>query len=358
MSTDDQSVSPSHRISDRLREGLNALLSRAGQQFDPQRRREIISELFSIWNDPQVSVRRFAVLMSLSVIIGTLGMRDDSEAVVIGAMLIAPLMTPVLAVAAAIVMAWPERLWRSALLIAGASIGAVALAFLIQFIMSPGTAVTVQPDALTARTDPRLVDLGIALAAGAAGAYVQMRREALSALPGVAVAVALVPPLAAIGMFLELGRYSDAFGASLLYLTNLTAMIFAAAVLYLFSGFSPFTALAHSRRRIQLGLGAAFLGVLLVIAPLAFNGYTILSKAREEINAQSAIEEWLGEESPLEIFRLDVSGRTVEIVLAGPEEPPSAEPLAALLVEQLGEPLELRVRWAPVIELAVDVGNE
>jgi uncharacterized hydrophobic protein (TIGR00271 family) len=296
--------------------------------------------------------------MSLSVIIGTLGMRDDSEAVVIGAMLIAPLMTPVLAVAGAIVMAWPERLWRSALLIAGASIGAVALAFLIQWIMSPGSAETVLPNALLARTDPRLVDLGIALAAGAAGAYVQMRREALSALPGVAVAVALVPPLAAIGMFLELGRYSDAFGASLLYLTNLTAMIFAAAILYLFSGFSPFTALAQSRRRIQLGLGAALLGVLVVVGPLAFNGYTILRSTREDVSARSDVEEWLGEDSPLEIIRLEVSGRRVEIVLAGPEEPPPAEPLAALLVEQLGEPLELRVRWAPVIELAVDVGDE
>ena len=358
MSIDDQSVSTRHRIVDRLREGLNALLSRAGQQFDPQRRREIISELFSIWKDPQRSVRRFAVLMSLSVTIGTFGMLDDSEAVVIGAMLIAPLMTPVLAVAAAIVMAWPERLWRSALLIAGASIGAVALAFIIQWIMSPGSAETVLPNALLARTDPRLVDLGIALAAGAAGAYVQMRREALAALPGVAVAVALVPPLAAIGMFLELGRYSDAFGASLLYVTNLTAMIFAAAVLYLFSGFSPFTVLAQSRRRIQLGLGAALVGVLLVIAPLAINGYTIIANVRHELNTKSSIEEWLGEDSSLEIFRVDVSGRKVEITLAGPEEPPPPEPLAALLVEQLGEPLELRVRWAPLIEFTVDVGDE
>lgn len=358
MSSDKQPATPNPPILDRVRAGLNALLSKAGQQFDPQRRREIISELFSIWKDPQVSVRRFAVLMALSVTIGTFGMLDDSEAVVIGAMLIAPLMTPVLAVAAAIVMAWPERLWRSALLIAGASIGAVTLAFLIQWIMSPGSAETVLPNALLARTNPRLVDLGIALAAGAAGAYVQMRREALAALPGVAVAVALVPPLAAIGMFLELGRYSDAFGASLLYVTNLTAMIFAAAVLYLFSGFSPFTVLAQSRRRIQLGLGAALIGVLLVIAPLAFNGYTIVRNVRQEVNTKSSIEEWLGEDSSLEIFRLDVSGRRVEIILAGPEEPPPPEPLAALLVEQLGEPLELRVRWAPLIELAVDVGDE
>ena len=358
MSPDKQSVPTGDAPSGRLRAGLEGLLSRAGQQFDPERRREIISELFSMWNDPQISIRRFAVLMSLAVIIATLGMRDDSEAVVIGAMLVAPLMTPVLAVAVAIVMAWPARLWRSALLIAGATVGAVALSYLIQWIFSAGSTGTVLPDALTARTNPRLVDLGIALAAGAAGAYVQMRREALSALPGVAVAVALVPPLAAVGMFLQLGEYSDAVGALLLYVTNLTAIIFAAAVLYLISGFSPFSLLARDRRRIQLGLGMALIGVLLVTVPLGINGFRIVTDAREEISAESVVEEWLGEESPLEIFRLDISGREVELVLTGPEEPPPAEPLAAQLAEELGEPLELRVRWAPVIEQAVSVGDE
>lgn len=358
MSSDEQPATSGERLVDRLRNGLDGLLSRVGQPFDPERRREIISELFSIWKDPRVSVRRFAVLMSLAVAIATLGLVDDSEAVVIGAMLIAPLMTPVLAIAVSIVMAWPERLWRSALLIAAATVGAVALAFLVAFGTSAGTVATVLPDALQARTSPRVIDLAIALAAGAAGAYVQMRREALSALPGVAMAVALVPPLAAIGVFLELGRYSDAFGASLLYLTNLTAIVFAAALLYLFSGFSPFTILARSRRRIQLGMGAAFLGVLIVTVPLAFNGWRIVNDARNEINAQSIVEEWLGEDSHLEIFSLDVNGREVKIVLAGPEEPPPAESLAAQLADQLGEPLELRVRWAPIIELAVDVGDE
>lgn len=83
---------------------VSELLDRAGQGFDPQRRREIISEVFSMWVNPQTSLRRFAVLMGLSVVIAAYGMADDSEAVVIGAMLIAPLMTPVLGVAVSIVM--------------------------------------------------------------------------------------------------------------------------------------------------------------------------------------------------------------------------------------------------------------
>lgn len=175
---------------------VTAMLTRTGGQFDPERRQEIATELFSMWNDPLVSIRRFGMLMALSVTIATLGMRDDSEAVVIGAMLIAPLMTPMLGIAVSVVMGWPDRLWRSAFLVAGATLGAVLLAFIIQSAFTAASAEIVLPSALQARTSPRLVDLGIALTAGAAGAFVQMRREALSALPGVAVAVALVPPLA------------------------------------------------------------------------------------------------------------------------------------------------------------------
>ena len=233
-----------------------------------------------------------------------------------------------------------------------ASVGAIIASFLVQLLIPTIEAV---PSALEARTSPRVIDLSIALFAGVAGAYVQMRREALAALPGVAVAVALVPPLAAVGMFLERGAHSDAVGALLLYTTNLTAIVFAAAVTYLLSGFSPFSLLARSLRQVQWGLAAALIGVVAVLIPLGLNGWQVVSDARDEARARSAVLLWLGEDSPLEIFRLEVRGDEVQITLAGPEEPPDAEPLAADLVERLGEPLELRVRWAPLVEQVVDL---
>ena len=350
-----EDASRSKQLASSVSDKAEDLMKQRGQGFDPQRRREIISEVFLVWVDPQKSLRTFAVLMVLAVIIAAYGMADDSEAVVIGAMLIAPLMTPVLGVAVSIVMGWPDRLLRSFLLVAAATAGAIVVGFIVQSLIPT---IEVVPGALQGRTNPTLVDLSIALAAGAAGAYVQIHREALGSLAGVAVAVALVPPLAAVGMFLERGAYSDAGGAFLLYITNFAAIVFAAAVLYLISGFTPFSVLAKSRRRVQWGFAVALGGVLLVLIPLTLNGLTILNDARDETRARSAVLRWLGEDSPLEIFRLNVDGEDVEVVLAGPVEPPDAEPLAEDLAERLGGSLNLRVRWAPVIEQAIELPKD
>jgi hypothetical protein len=97
---------------------------------------------------------------------------------------------------------------------------------------------------------------------------------------------------------------------------------------------------------------------LLVLAPLAVNGLRIVNDARDETRTRSAVLLWLGEDSPLEIFRLEVDGADVEIVLAGPVEPPDAEPLAQDLKERLGAPLNLRVRWAPVTEQAIELPSD
>ena len=84
-------------------------------------------------------------------------------------------------------------------------------------------------------------DLAIAVLAGTAGAFVSVRSEASSALPGVGIAVALVPPLAAIGMTLGIGDLDLAGGAILLYLTNLVGIILAASIVFTLAGFAAFS---------------------------------------------------------------------------------------------------------------------
>ena len=164
-------------------------------------RRQVISRLFPQGVSRRQFFTRFASLMMLSTAIAVLGILADSTAVVIGAMLLAPLMFPVLGAAAAIVMGWPLRIIRRVLLVAVGSVLAVVLAAVISFVV-PGHTDPL-PAELLARTSPNLLDLGIALAAGAAGAYGQVRRHAAEALTGVAVAVALLPPLAVVG---KIGR--------------------------------------------------------------------------------------------------------------------------------------------------------
>lgn len=159
-------------------------------------------------------------------------------------------------------------------------------------------------------------------------------------------------------MFLGLGDFSNAGGAGLLYLTNLSAIVFAAAVMYLISGFTPLSVLAQSRRRIRMGLFAAALSVSLVMIPLTVNGIGLLNDTRDELSARSTVEDWLGEDTALEIFSLDVTRNSVDLTLAGPEEPPTAEVLAEDLAIQLGDPLRLRVRWAPVTEQQIEVAAD
>ena len=182
-------------------------------------RQDVIERLFPHGMPRRQFFTRFVSLMMLSTAIAVFGILADSTAVVIGAMLVAPLMFPVLGGAAAIVMGWPRRIVSRALLVAAGSVMAVVLAAMISFVIPGG--ISPLPTELMARTSPNLLDLGIALAAGAAGAYGQVRRHAAEALTGVAVAVALVPPLAVVGITLQLTEWQLALGATLLFFANI-----------------------------------------------------------------------------------------------------------------------------------------
>jgi uncharacterized hydrophobic protein (TIGR00271 family) len=142
---------------------------------------------------------RFAVMLVLSVVTAVLGLSMNSDAVVIGAMLIAPLMTPLIGTAAALVMGWPRRLAQSGLAVLAGSAAAVGISYVLTLLLpAAGQALT---PAVLSRTSPDLRDLVVALAAGA---YATAREDVSAALPGVAVAVALVPPLAAAGFTLAI----------------------------------------------------------------------------------------------------------------------------------------------------------
>jgi uncharacterized hydrophobic protein (TIGR00271 family) len=87
---------------------------------------------------------------------------------------------------------------------------------------------------ILSRTNPTLIDFGIAMAAGMAGAFANSRRSISSALPGVAIAVALVPPLSVVGIGLSLGQQEITVGSSLLFCTNLICIIFFGGLVFLF----------------------------------------------------------------------------------------------------------------------------
>ena len=176
----------------------------------------------------------FAALIMLSTMIAALGLLSNSGAVVIGAMLVAPLMTPLLGGGLSLVQGnWP--LWKrcqtavllgffSALAI-GALMGLVA-----RLLDMPMTA------QLAMRGEPSTLDLGIAFFSGVAASYCMARPKLSSALAGVAIAAALVPPIATTGICLVLGKFSVAQGAALLFGTNVVAIVVGAAFNFFLAG--------------------------------------------------------------------------------------------------------------------------
>jgi uncharacterized hydrophobic protein (TIGR00271 family) len=307
----------------------------------------MLDELFFEGPELVPYLYRLTILMGLASVIAALGLIADSAAVVIGAMLVAPLMTPVMASSASLTMGWTGRQLEAGLLVVLASLEAIGVAWAVSAVV-PAFRPLFLSHELLSRTQPSLLDLAIAIAAGAAGAYVTVRRKAAGALPGVAIAVALVPPLAAVGVLLELGRGHLATGALLLYATNLFAIVLSAAVVFLLTGFVPMGLARRHGRRITLGVLTTLVAVGAVAYPLQRESRAVLSKARGEQAVGEAVAEWL------DGMNLQVTGETVDVTrgglvvtvdVVGAKPPPPAATLARLVTERDHRHVDLTVRW-------------
>ena len=272
-------------------------------------RQAVIADLFHEGRRRQPFLHRFLGLMTLSSLIAVLGLLADSTAVVIGAMLVAPLMGPVLGVSAALVMDWPHRIWSSAITVAMGSGVSVGLAFLVSLLL-PGSPELLS-DELLARTSPTILDLGVALVAGGAGAFAKVRQQAADAIVGVAVAVALVPPLAVTGITLELGRYQMATGAFLLFLANVIGIVSSAAVAFVVLGLVPTSRMRSTRSHVAHGLQLAAVGTVAVVAPLQ-----LIDQWRPEPTIDSNPQELVAE--TVQGWRTDVS--VISVALERPED--------------------------------------
>jgi len=165
--------------------------------------------------------------------IATSGLILNSPAVIIGAMLISPLMSPIIAVALALAAADVYLAVRAAVNLLASISGSILVSALITWVL-PFHSPTSE---ILARTHPSLLDLGVAVFSGTAGALLLIRGGGgggLTAMPGVAIAVSLIPPLCTVGFGLGAGPDGAIMGgAMLLFLTNLAAIIACGFVLFL-----------------------------------------------------------------------------------------------------------------------------
>ncbi|UFP95052.1 DUF389 domain-containing protein [Gloeobacter morelensis] len=220
----------------------------------------------------------FLVLVVGSCAIATFGLISNSAAVIIGAMIIAPLMLPIRGFALGAADG-DFGLVRTALV----SIG-VGTVFALGFSWSIGRLVDlpVYSSEILARTQPQLLDLGVAVAAGLVGAYAKLRKEIADSLAGVAIAVALMPPLCVVGLTLAQLDWQACLGATLLYLTNLIGIALACMVVFLAAGYVPFE--RGGRTLAWTAVFAALLGI-----PLSISFGRLLVQERLEASLRSAL---------------------------------------------------------------------
>lgn len=269
--------------------------------------------------------------------IATLGLANDQPATVIAAMVVAPLMPPVLGIAASMTLGLWRHTTRLVTVVAAASVGAVLLGWLIS---SSLVVHEITAEELS-RTEPRLRDLIVALAAGAAGMYSVVRKDLSSVIPGVAIAVALVPPLATVGITLELGEWRLARAAALLYGVNVLAIVFAAVVVLLATDFMR----SPSLRKPAVSAAAVVTLTLatVIIVPVWQNSRRIDKENQFERNAEAVLHDWDDSHPSHAIIVREITPGSATIAVAGPTRPDD--------LDELQEELATVAFPAPVLEV-------
>ena len=242
--------------------------------------------------------KHFCFILALSTIIATLGLIGDSAAIVIGAMLIAPMMKPIIALAYSLVIKKRKLAVKATITL---TLG-IVLTILVSGILAQIFDLKGETSQILGRINPSLVDLGVAIAAGIAAALANVRRNVADSLPGVAIAVALVPPLCVVGISLSLHNWQIALGAAFLFSVNLLAIIFCACLVFLLEGYGSWSKSWSSL--IVMGLLMA-----LMFIPLSKS----LNDLTYDDRAQRIIESYLAQQYPInkEVHPADLSAVVV-----------------------------------------------
>lgn len=290
------------------------------------------------------SLTRFSIMMIFSVVIASVGLIQNSAAVVIGAMMIAPLLSPIMGISASMLRGSRHEILGGLRVILVSISGSILFSFIISKLFPPTS--TVLTSEILARTSPDVRDLLVALAAGAAGAYAICHKDAVGAIPGVAVAVALVPPLAATGVLLGRNQPSLAGGAFILFLTNLFGILVAATLVFYGAGFIRVHKKHFTNRKGVLTFAFIAVPTLTLAVFLTVQFTHIASDARDLRAATNAVSSWIG--SLGEIEEITLKNQTIKIQILSPSDPPSIENLNASLSSTLKYPVTIDLRWVAI----------
>lgn len=229
----------------------------------------------------------FGVLLGCSVLIAGLGLLQNSVAVIIGAMLVAPLMTPLIGIGLALVQGNFDLLRVAIRAMAKGTIVSLGLGLLLQWL-TPGDELTLE---VSLRGSPNILDLFIAFFAGVAAGYAFARPQLSNALPGVAISVALVPPLAASGIALGSGDWQVSAGAMMLFLANMVTISLGSGLVFRMHGIhtpKEKRGTALTMKRVGITFGSA---MILMMAPLGWRMFDQLRHGQAKPESFTLSEE-------------------------------------------------------------------
>lgn len=338
-----------------LRERLGVWLGDFLERYAPRLSRD---DRLALYRSLEVGSRfdkegtDFLTLIALSTGIASLGLIQNSPAVVIGAMLVAPLMTPMVGAGLALVqdnVVVAKQAARSILygFLTALFIG-ILMGLCAGWVMPEGQLTS----ELLARGGPNALDLGVALLSGLAAAYAIARPNLSGALPGVAIAAALVPPIGTAGISLATGHFANAQGAALLFAANLVAIVLGASAMFWLIGVRP-----HSKGKSKRRLYVRRIVILLVIAlgaltvPLGLGLLDAVTARQRQVRLTDGLLAKIEArvtrhpETSLVTVRRSHTHQEVEIVLAGIEPAPQAlvDDLARIVAQAHKHPVATHV---------------
>ena len=270
----------------------------------------------------QAKLIRFWILLTLAAAISTFGLLSDSVAAVIGAMIVAPLMLPIMGLAFGISLGDRKAITSSLVIGVAGAVTAIAVGYVLTLVM-PSSFNPESVPQIMLRTSPRLLDLLAALATGLAGAFAIGRKDVSDTLPGVAIAISLVPPLANVGILLSTGRPDLALGSLLLFVTNYLAIVLTGALVFGLMGYPRVAFVGHSKRGRSLAVATVILMLVLVTGPLAYSSLRVFANNDAEQAGITATKAWV-KGSNYELVSANSDGQILTIVVSGwgplPEE--------------------------------------
>ncbi len=306
-----------------------------GRQTDRCTLDELEGKLFLDRTDAVYKFQRFGLLLVLSSIIASGGIVTDSTATVIGAMIVAPLGVPIMGVALATVVGSVRRFTRAT---AGVVVGALGAALIgaLMSVFVPASADLMANPQIAGRVSPGLVDLLVAVAVGFVAAIGMMRKDLSDVLPGVAIAISLVPPMCVVGITAAQGDWSAALGALLLFVTNVVAMITAGIIVF---GIAEYRATGsaidlNSRRVVTV----VVVSLVVLLIPLAAQTLSYLRETNAQQTAVVAARNWVAG-TEWTVDEVAVDGSTVSVRIVGHGQTPDP----ARLLASLGPGTSLRV---------------